>query len=270
MLVPAYRQPVEAGIRDLEQQRLLVALRARAQHLDHRVVRVLVHLVNQRAIRPDAGLALLFRADRLEERGLRQVRQLPHRVDARCHQPPLEPGRAFPHRHRVSKQDRRLVLVRRGAVHLGPDLARRREHVMPDPRRHRRLAVALADLDKGAAEPPQAVRFLPPEQAADVEALPRLKRKRHRKAFDLAVVVPQLLLDRQHVGEEPDGAVRRRQVPHQVFALQVREVPRTCRPHIRPGNDLPARDRDRVGSRRVVRRSISFRSLRSCRHRRQA
>jgi hypothetical protein len=50
----------------------------------------------------------------------------------------------------------------------------REHHVEPDAASHRRLAVALADLDVGGAEAAKAVCPLPSEQRADYKLLPRL------------------------------------------------------------------------------------------------
>ena len=105
---------------------------------------------------------------------------------------------------------------------------------MPDPGGQRRLAVALADLAIGAAKPARPVSPFPAEQAADDKFLAFVQCE--RPAFELPAI------QAQHVGEEADRPVRRRQVPGEPArgaALEVRQMAPAGVPDMRPGGDLP-------------------------------
>jgi hypothetical protein len=85
---------------------------------------------------------------------------------------PLAQIRRLPnHLHGITEQDHRLVAVRSRRVNLGPGLAIGGQAIKADASSERRLAVALALFDVGAAEPPRSVRPLPTEQRADLECL---------------------------------------------------------------------------------------------------
>jgi hypothetical protein len=118
--------------------------------------------------RPRALLSLLAR-QRLEERCRPQVGQLPDRVLARLGDALVERRRLVDHGDGIPEQHHRLVAVGRRGIDLGPILAVCHHAVEADAGGERRLAVALALLDVGAAEPAPAVLPLPAEQRTDDE-----------------------------------------------------------------------------------------------------
>ena len=272
VLLATDRLFVESGVRDFEQERLLVALGAGAHHLNDGIVRMLVHLIDQRTIGANAGLALFIGRNRLEvgiHAGTAGV-QLPHRIRALRLQTPPQRRRPFPHCDGIAKQNGRLILIGRCRIDLGAQLAAAEQHVVTDAGRKRRLAVALADLDIRAAKPPETERILPAEQGADDERLPRLKVERRRIGGHLAIFVTLLDLDREHVTEEADRALRGMDIEHQAALLARREValmPLACETHERTRNDLASQDGRGIGRDLILRFEIRLRRRRGARRR---
>ena len=160
VVLVAHRQPVVAGVRDLEDECLPPVLRAGA-HLvhDHRV-RVLVNLIDQRHVNALAVECPRLGGDRPEVRlrtGMRDV------VDGEL-QLLRQVGGTLPHLLGVGKQDLRLVPRHRRRVYLGARLVVHRQAIEADACRERALATALPGFDVGRAESSIAVRRLPPEQ----------------------------------------------------------------------------------------------------------
>ena len=71
--------------------------------------------------------------------------------------------------------------------------------------------------------------------------------QQERQALELAAVQPE------HLGEEADGALRGRQVPDEILAIEVLKVPLAGGPDVRAGDhpaggDLLGVGRDRVAT----------------------
>ncbi len=240
-MLPTDGVPVEAAVRDLDQQRRPAALEAGAHLFDDRGARVFVHFIHKNTGRTQPVELRCIRRDWTEERPALRVTQV---VD-RLYNPATKlwgcrdhPGSIRPHN---------LGLIPRGCgrKHLRTCLAIGRQAIQANAGRHGRLAVALADLEVGGVEPAIGAD-MPAEQGPHDELLPRLQPE--------SLTCELSLGQHQHVFEKGDGAECRRRVPAQPprgAGPAVPQVPLTGEAHQTTRRDLAGLYGVRVGVYRI-------------------
>jgi hypothetical protein len=107
-MVPADGVPIEAGVRDLHDERVAAPLDAGRHLLHDQAGRMFVDLLEQARAHALAVEALLFRGDGAQKAASRRHRQVVHRR----HEPFLQRWRALDHLLRVGKRNLRLVELR--------------------------------------------------------------------------------------------------------------------------------------------------------------
>ena len=212
VLLPTDRGLVESGRRVGEQQRLSTRAGRGVEHVPDAAVLVRVQFVDAHEVRVEAVHCVVVAAQRLE-----LARRRVH-ADVVLEQPHvLGQGRAGPDDPvGLVVRQLRLVPLRRRSVALGARLAVSDRAVQQQHRRHIRLAVLPGHLDIPHAEPTQpSIHHLPAEQVAIDELLPRLGVERLTRPLAFRMVAQPA---------EPDVLLRRRRIPIEPGAVQLRGV----------------------------------------------